>query len=897
MNADGVPSTVGACPALVERDGQLALLERIATVAAAGSGQLAAVTGEAGAGKSRLTREFAATLGSGWQRLFVHVEAGATNPFGDLVGDIAAGDAPAGAIGAALGRVLAERAELGPLVLVVEDLERADPVLIAALSTALDVLLAAPALIVAAFRLDGHSQTGEQTAALAETLRAPCAHEVRVESLSPAGVAQMAAAMGRDLSLEEVDALHARGDGNPFFVEELLHNPVGRLPWTITEAIARRLEVLPTPARDAAQALACAFDPVPQELIEDVVEHGGAGVLALLDAGIALAGPSDQVSLRHALVCEVVAAQLTARERREWHRRLAATLEQEPLPSAARLTRHWREAGDADRAARWAVMAADEAARSRAYRTASELYRIAVSAPPDDQLDRAELFDRAAVAAAVAGLGAQAFEWAGNADACYRGAGVAWRAVAMWLNPVLVHVPKPEVDHRALAVDAIPRLLVETHDATKRGALDEAAQIARRVIDLADDRTDEGTLWVAAAARRLIAVGRLDEGEAVFYRLRASAAASQNSSLLSNVLTQMSFAAMARGEIADCLAFNQEAIALARDGQHAAWAIEVGIALIFGYIGMLDEAVAIVDELRSRHDPIVTEFCQLPACVIEVERGALESAARRLERLQLVHSLGVADFIVGVLVVQARWYYYSNEYEQALVTIAEAAAVTSDLFQSTRLDLLVLTIRSANALDDTATAARACAALDRLVELGGGSAFRAGAVWARGRVAACDGAFAEAAALLASAAEAFEGATRLIHAADAWIDASEVATAAGDELLCRAAMARAREIAEPRGFTSVLRRLHDREASDAPADLAGPLQALSNREREIALLVAEGKTNREIAAVLFVSEHTVRNQLVNVFTKLGISRRTELARLAPGRATVDHEQSGHRERP
>ena len=47
-------------------------------------------------------------------------------------------------------------------------------------------------------------------------------------------------------------------------------------------------------------------------------------------------------------------------------------------------------------------------------------------------------------------------------------------------------------------------------------------------------------------------------------------------------------------------------------------------------------------------------------------------------------------------------------------------------------------------------------------------------------------------------------------------------------------------------------------------------------------LVAAGKTNREVGALLFLSEHTVRNQLVRVFDKLGVSRRTELARLMVG---------------
>ena len=51
---------------------------------------------------------------------------------------------------------------------------------------------------------------------------------------------------------------------------------------------------------------------------------------------------------------------------------------------------------------------------------------------------------------------------------------------------------------------------------------------------------------------------------------------------------------------------------------------------------------------------------------------------------------------------------------------------------------------------------------------------------------------------------------------------------------------------------------------------------LSKREEEIVLLVAEGLRNREIAAQLNLSEHTIRNYLFRVFDKLGISNRSEL---------------------
>jgi DNA-binding CsgD family transcriptional regulator len=83
------------------------------------------------------------------------------------------------------------------------------------------------------------------------------------------------------------------------------------------------------------------------------------------------------------------------------------------------------------------------------------------------------------------------------------------------------------------------------------------------------------------------------------------------------------------------------------------------------------------------------------------------------------------------------------------------------------------------------------------------------------------------------------------------------------------------------------------EALGATVDLArvesllrpgpAPLPAgLTAREVEVLTLVAEGRTNREIASALFISEHTVARHLQNIFAKTGVTSRTAAATFAHG---------------
>ena len=62
---------------------------------------------------------------------------------------------------------------------------------------------------------------------------------------------------------------------------------------------------------------------------------------------------------------------------------------------------------------------------------------------------------------------------------------------------------------------------------------------------------------------------------------------------------------------------------------------------------------------------------------------------------------------------------------------------------------------------------------------------------------------------------------------------------------------------------------------------------LTRREQEVLALVAEGLTNREIGARLFISEKTASVHLSNVMTKLNVSSRTEAVTVAHRRGLLD----------
>jgi two-component system response regulator DevR len=83
-----------------------------------------------------------------------------------------------------------------------------------------------------------------------------------------------------------------------------------------------------------------------------------------------------------------------------------------------------------------------------------------------------------------------------------------------------------------------------------------------------------------------------------------------------------------------------------------------------------------------------------------------------------------------------------------------------------------------------------------------------------------------------------------------------------------------RSLLDPAVTARVLERI--RRGPEQPDEL----RALTDQERRILALVAEGLTNREIAARMFLAEKTVKNYVSSLLAKLGLERRTQAAVLA-----------------
>ena len=197
----------------------------------------------------------------------------------------------------------------------------------------------------------------------------------------------------------------------------------------------------------------------------------------------------------------------------------------------------------------------------------------------------------------------------------------------------------------------------------------------------------------------------------------------------------------------------------------------------------------------------------------------------------------------------------------AAIRRAESAATTP----LDRARLLPAFVEIMLAADEVDSARHACAELEQIATEYESAMLGAMVAHARGAVHLAEGEPREALVALRRAAETWHELDAPYEIARTRVLVGDACRLLGDDEAARLEHEAARSIFERLGAVPDLARF-----SVAPTKRA---HGLSRRELEVLRLVASGKTNREIAASLVISEHTVARHVQNIFAKLGLSSR------------------------
>ncbi|HEY8017991.1 MAG TPA: LuxR C-terminal-related transcriptional regulator, partial [Actinomycetota bacterium] len=196
-------------------------------------------------------------------------------------------------------------------------------------------------------------------------------------------------------------------------------------------------------------------------------------------------------------------------------------------------------------------------------------------------------------------------------------------------------------------------------------------------------------------------------------------------------------------------------------------------------------------------------------------------------------------------------------------------ALTAEHQPARRARLLAAQVEAAVAASDLDEARAALGELSAVTADAGVPGFDAEVATAGGQVALADGRIRDALERLRRATAAWQTLRLPYEAARARVLCAQAIHAAGDEEGSRAELSAALAAFDGLGaapdVAAVTRMLGATDALPA---------GLTAREVEVLRLVAAGKTNRDIAVELVISEHTVARHLQNMFAKLGVSSRS-----------------------
>jgi DNA-binding NarL/FixJ family response regulator len=779
-----------------------------------------------------------------------------------------------------------------PVVVAVDDVQWLDPPSAATLAFALRRLGSEPVAFLLTLRTPAPLPLGLD--------RPPPGVEVVREAVGPLSLAALQRLLrtrvGEVLPRPALRRLHEAAHGNPFFSLELARALAGRwgelepgaplpVPEELHALLRERLTGLSEATLDAllrAALLASpALDRIPADALEPALR---AGVIATGDG---------RVAFTHPLLASSLVEMTDAARVRALHAELA-----EQAPSPEERARHLALATERpDEAVAGELAAAAQVVASRgAPGSAADLAEQASRLTPPGEGD----------AAAARAVDAALYAWAAG-DAA-RAEGLLDGAAAVARGPTraqaLVHLARLQVhaggrraaaavyERAAEEAGDDPALLAQVHEGLAwclfltREDVPGAARHARRAVELADEIGDTvllgdalsvqaqseffqgGGLPSAPMERALTVVpesttdvrvlrqprmhwavllqcaDRLDEARAMLEQVRENAVAAGDDSAGPWVLMRLAIVELLAGRWGEAAELAEAGYDLALETRQRPLATMLlcARALVHAHQGGCDEARAAAAEGLADAEPLGDGIG------VSLGRWALGLAALSEDDAQTAASeLGALQAATdAAAIVEPGAMHWVGDLIEALVELGrldEARALTEQLAErGTALER-----------DWAVAVAGRC----------------------RGLIAAAEGDLEEALAALEDAAAVHERVPVPFDRARTLLALGAVRRRARRRRAAREALEQACEELERLGAAlwlargrSELARVGGRPPSDG---------ALTPSERKVAALVAQGRTNREVAAELVLSEKTVESHLSHVYRKLGLRSRAELA--------------------
>nr|WSZ13685.1 AAA family ATPase [Streptomyces canus] len=799
-----------------------------------------------------------------------------------------------------------------PVLLVADDVQWLDPASLELLGFAARRLGDIPVRMLCAVRTDGTEYDRHLRALPPDSLA------VRFNPLTRAQVAALLDHRGyTGLQRSTVRDIHRTSGGNPFYALELgralTENPTPPrpgeplpVPTSLRALVLSRLEMLSEEARRTLLVASAGARPTPALLHaagrrDAEAEMAQAAALGLL----ATEAEGPAVRFAHPLISAALYAEAPAQDRRDAHRALS-TAASDPIERARHLALATigTDPEVAARLAEAAALARDRGAPSMAASLGllSARHTPADGAPAPDvrrlaaaedaitagELDLArdiarDVLTRATVPADRVRAWIIVIDTAGHAmtevDAVFPQAladagddpellaliryQLAWRALLV--EGDFVEARGEAAHSAALAARAGDRynelmaLSFQAQLETLMGHPDAPATIKRALKEPQDPRVachHNGAGY--SRFRWLIMSDQLPEARASVTALLREVRRRGSVESEVHFLRGVAETELRSGHCGRALDLARESLMMARDtgiGEVAS-AVLASIAEASG--GSVERALELareaVDHAEENGDQMYESRGLAVLGYAQLVAGDAQGAVRSLRRVrELEHGLGITDPARG------RW---QGDLAEALVRIGETGEA-QDVIDVTRVNALRLGRESVLAVLDRAEAlVRAArgeleAALvqltsvqDRLAKLGYGlEEARAAFALAQLRTRR-------------PGPTSYDEASRLFRRCRAlpWLRQVEAAALARPE--------------EPEPVPTT--------APDGLEGLEG-LEGLASMERQVAALVMEGATNREIAARLFISVKTVEATLTRVYRKLGIRSRVDIVRLAAGR--------------